>query len=54
MRITAVRVRTALVPDEDLTADVPERQAAVRPIVSLRVRTDDGLEGIGIRVFARR
>ncbi len=48
MRITAVRVRTALVPDEDLIAGVSERQAAVRPIVTLRVQTDDGLEGIGI------
>jgi L-alanine-DL-glutamate epimerase-like enolase superfamily enzyme len=48
MRINAVRVRTALVPDEDLIAGVPERQAAVRPIVTLRVQTDDGLEGVGI------
>jgi L-talarate/galactarate dehydratase len=48
MRIKAARVRTALVPDEDLIAGAPECQAMVRPIVTLRVRTDDGVEGVGI------
>ena len=48
MRITAVRVQTVTVPDEDLSAGVSERQPAVRSIVALSVRTDEGVEGIGI------
>jgi len=48
MRIISVRVRTVAVPDEDLIAGIPERQAMVRSIVTLRVQTDDGVEGIGI------
>ena len=48
MRIAAIRVRTVAVPDEDLFAGAPERQPKVRPIVTLRVQTDAGVEGIGI------
>jgi L-alanine-DL-glutamate epimerase-like enolase superfamily enzyme len=48
MRITAVRVRVVAVPDEDLLAGAAERQAAVRAIVTLCVRTDAGADGIGI------
>jgi L-alanine-DL-glutamate epimerase-like enolase superfamily enzyme len=48
MRITAARVRTVAVPDDDLLAGLPERQPAVRPIVTLRLWTDAGVEGIGI------
>ena len=48
MRIKTVRVRTATVPDEELVAGGAERQAAVRTIVTLRMQTDDGVEGIEI------
>ncbi len=48
MRIVSVRVRVVSVPDEDLSSAVPGRQSKVRPIVTLRMRTDQGLEGIGI------
>jgi L-alanine-DL-glutamate epimerase-like enolase superfamily enzyme len=48
MRITAVRVHTVAVPDDDLLAGVPERQPSVRSIVTLCLRTDAGAEGIGI------
>jgi L-alanine-DL-glutamate epimerase-like enolase superfamily enzyme len=48
MGIAAVRTRIVVVPDEDLLAGVPERQAAVRSIVTLSVRTDAGATGLGI------
>ena len=37
-----------VVPDDDLLAGAPERQAAARSIVTLSVRTDEGADGIGI------
>jgi L-alanine-DL-glutamate epimerase-like enolase superfamily enzyme len=48
VRVASVRVRTVVVPDDDLCAGLPERQARVRSIVTLRLLTDDGAEGIGI------
>jgi L-alanine-DL-glutamate epimerase-like enolase superfamily enzyme len=48
MRITAIRARTITVPDEDPLAGDPERQPRTRPMVTLRVDTDAGIDGIGV------
>ena len=48
MRVTSVRVKTVAVRDDDLRAGAAERQAKVRPIVTVRIRTDQGVEGIGV------
>lgn len=48
MKITGFRASLAEVPDEDLVAIPETRQAVVRPIVTLRLYTDQGVAGIGI------
>ncbi len=48
MRITAVRARMVTVPAEEILPDASGRPVNERPIVTLRIRTDQGLEGIGI------
>ncbi|WP_326534004.1 mandelate racemase/muconate lactonizing enzyme family protein [Pseudorhodoferax sp.] len=48
MKITQARVATVEVVDEDLIAGPVERLPMVRHITTLRLRTDQGLEGIGI------
>jgi len=48
MHIASVRVRVVSVPDGGPSPVVPERQPKVRPIVTLRMRTNQDLEGIGI------
>lgn len=48
MKITQARVATVEVPDDDLIAGPAERLPMVRHIATLRLRTDQGIEGIGI------
>ena len=48
MRIKTVRVRTAAVPDAELIAEGADPQVAMRLIVTLRMQTDDGIEGLGV------
>ncbi|MGE4218837.1 MAG: mandelate racemase/muconate lactonizing enzyme family protein [Alphaproteobacteria bacterium] len=47
MKITEIRVRTVEVPDEDVYAGPVERLPKIWPVVTLRIRTDQGVEGIG-------
>ena len=39
------------IPEDDPLADMPEEAGRLRPVVILRVRTDDGIEGIGVTFF---
>jgi L-alanine-DL-glutamate epimerase-like enolase superfamily enzyme len=48
MRIKTVRVRTVAVPDEERVAGGADPQSTVRAVVTLRMATDDGIEGLGI------
>ena len=48
MKITGYQATTLNVPEDDPLANMPEEAGRTRPIVILRLRTDDGIEGIGV------
>jgi L-alanine-DL-glutamate epimerase-like enolase superfamily enzyme len=48
MKITKVSSRIVAVPDDDTLAPEATRQPKVRPVVTLRVATDQGIDGLGI------
>jgi L-alanine-DL-glutamate epimerase-like enolase superfamily enzyme len=52
MKIAHVETGIILVPIDEPLADMPESKDAVRPTVYLRLRTDTGIEGIGITFYA--
>ncbi len=52
MKIASLRTDILSIPEDDPLADSPERPDAVRPVVILRLRTDDGIEGVGLSFFA--
>ncbi len=52
MKIASLKAEILSIPEDDPLADSPERAGATRPVVALRMRTDDGIEGIGISFFA--
>src|ERR1700674_2082928 len=51
MKISRIRSRILVLPQEDPLANTPEDPNAARPIVILRVDTDDGIEGIGVTFY---
>jgi len=55
MRIASLQTDLLSIPEDDPLADSasPERDPT-RPVLALRMRTDDGIEGIGISFFAGR
>ncbi|WP_421994438.1 mandelate racemase/muconate lactonizing enzyme family protein [Reyranella sp.] len=54
MKIAACETLTLLVPEDDPLANMPEEAGRKRPIVVLRLRTDSGLEGIGVTLYGGR
>jgi L-alanine-DL-glutamate epimerase-like enolase superfamily enzyme len=51
MKITGYEVTTLKVPEDDPLANMPEEAGRTRPIVTLRLRTDSGIEGIGLTLY---
>src|SRR5579864_2175080 len=51
MKIKSYEVTTLLVPEEDPLANMPEDPNRKRPLVTLRLRTDSGIEGIGLTFY---
>ena len=51
MKISRIRSQILLMPQADPLANTPEDTSAARPIVILRVDTDDGIEGIGVTFY---
>ena len=51
MKITSCQVTTLGVPEDDPLANMPEEAGRMRPIVILRLRTDQGIEGIGLTFY---
>lgn len=51
MKITGHETAILNVPESDPLADMPEERGRTRPVVALRLRTDAGIEGIGITFF---
>jgi L-alanine-DL-glutamate epimerase-like enolase superfamily enzyme len=54
MKITGYQAATLNVPEDDPLANMPEEAGRKRPIVILRLRTDTGIEGIGVTLYGGR
>src|ERR1700712_1718420 len=51
MKITSYEATTLHIPEDDPLANMPEEAGRKRPIVILRLRTDNGIEGIGVTFY---
>jgi len=51
VKIKSFEAATLLVPEDDPLANMPEEAGRRRPIVTLRLRTDQGVEGIGVTLY---
>lgn len=51
MKIASAQVTTLRIPEDDPLANMPEDANRVRPVVVLRLRTDSGIEGIGLTFY---
>ena len=51
MKISGYQATTLNVPEDDPLANMPEEAGRTRPIVILRLRTDAGIEGIGVTLW---
>jgi L-alanine-DL-glutamate epimerase-like enolase superfamily enzyme len=51
MKISHIRSQILVLPQEDPLANTPEDTSAARPIVILRMGTDDGIEGIAVTFY---
>src|SRR5215831_1768045 len=51
MKISRIRSQILEIPQADPLANTPEDTSAARPIVILRVDTDDRIEGLGMTFY---
>ncbi|HEY4040387.1 MAG TPA: mandelate racemase/muconate lactonizing enzyme family protein [Rhodopila sp.] len=51
MKITSYEATILRIPEDDPLANMPEEAGRLRPIVTLRLRTDSGIEGIGLTLW---
>jgi len=51
MKITGYQATALNIPEDDPLANMPEEAGRTRPIVILRLRTDAGIEGIGVTLW---
>jgi L-talarate/galactarate dehydratase len=51
VKITSVSSQILVMPEADPLADTPENPNAARPIVILRMGTDNGVEGIAVTFY---
>src|SRR6516165_6720227 len=51
MKISRIRSQILVMPQQDPLANTPEDANAARPIVIVRLDTDDGTEGIGVTFY---
>ena len=51
MKISSFQANILHIPEDDPLANMPEEAGRKRPIVTLRLRTDDGIEGIGVTFY---
>jgi L-alanine-DL-glutamate epimerase-like enolase superfamily enzyme len=54
MKITSIEAATLRIPEDDPLANMPEEAGRTRPVVILRLRTDSGIEGIGLTFYGGR
>ena len=53
MKIASYEAITLNIPEDDPLANMPEQAGRTRPIVALRLRTDSGIEGIGVTLYGK-
>jgi L-talarate/galactarate dehydratase len=51
MKISGYEATTLRIPEDDPLANMPEEAGRMRPVVILRLRTDNGIEGIGLTFY---
>jgi L-alanine-DL-glutamate epimerase-like enolase superfamily enzyme len=51
MKISGYEATTLRIPEDDPLANMPEEAGRTRPVVILRLRTDSGIEGIGLTFY---
>src|ERR1700738_1851055 len=51
MKISAIRTGAVNLPADEPLADAPETPNGKRPIVTWRIETDAGIEGVGVAYF---
>ena len=51
MKISGYEAIILQVPETDPLANMPEEEGRTRPVVSLRLRTDNGIEGIAVTFY---
>ncbi|MDP6709627.1 MAG: mandelate racemase/muconate lactonizing enzyme family protein, partial [Alphaproteobacteria bacterium] len=51
MKISGFEATTLNIPEDDPLANMPEEVGRTRPVVTLRLHTDSGIEGIGITFY---
>jgi L-talarate/galactarate dehydratase len=51
VKISSIRSQILVLPEADPLADTPENPNAARPIVIVRLATDDGIEGIAVTFY---
>src|SRR5256885_10373383 len=51
MKITGTRTQLVELPADEPLAGAAENPSGKRPIVTLRVQTDEGVEGVGVSYF---
>jgi L-alanine-DL-glutamate epimerase-like enolase superfamily enzyme len=51
MKITGFEATALNIPEDEPLANMPEEAGRTRPIVILRLRTDSGIEGIGVTFY---
>src|SRR5215472_17379385 len=54
MKISTIRTGIVALPNDEPLAGFSENPNATNPIVTLRVRTDEGIEGLGVTYFGGR
>ena len=54
MKITSYESAALNIPEDDPLANMPEEVGRTRPVVILRLRTDAGIEGIGVTLWGGR
>jgi len=53
MKIASYQAIALKVPEDDPLANMPEEAGRTRPAVALRLRTDNGIEGIGVTLYGK-
>jgi L-talarate/galactarate dehydratase len=51
MKIASIETGIVALPNDEPLAGFSENPNATNPIITLRVRTDDGVEGLGVTYF---